>query len=405
MKAKRLVALFLTLALTLALTACNGSETQTSQPPQDSGGEGQTNESGGANAYGYDLSGVSPITIVMTSALNNTHCCYAGFYEPFMTLVTEMSDGLITWETYLGGELVEGGKEYDALRDGVADVAMPLTPIYDTSRFPAGDVPQLPFQASSSESCSNAYAALLASDEIIADGKTFNQLYFEDNGVHFIAHNNPPGNALATTTKDITAMSDWNGLLVRTSSRPQQFLCEELGMTPVNVTVYDLYDTLSRGTVDGGFQQIPDWASYGLDELYKYAIEGLSFGHFTAGMGWSKSYWDSLPEVVRQIITDAADKTRPEGTAYWDEKTEEVKAGVIANGGAFVEFSQLPQALQDEVNTACVTTWVEYAKMLEDSGTPGAKICKLWRDCMVENGAVVIDGVDEALEELLETYG
>lgn len=82
-----------------------------------------------------------------------------------------------------------------------------------------------------------------------------------------------------------------------------------------------------------------------------------------------------------------------------------MKAGVIANGGAFVEFSQLPQALQDEVNTACVTTWVEYAKMLEDSGTPGAKICKLWRDCMVENGAVVIDGVDEALEELLETYG
>ena len=125
MKAKRLAALLLTLALTLALTACNGSEPQTPQPPQDSGGESQTGESGGANAYGYDLSGVSPITIVMTSALNNTHCCYAGFYEPFMALVTEMSDGLITWETYLGGELVEGGKEYDALRDGVADVAMP----------------------------------------------------------------------------------------------------------------------------------------------------------------------------------------------------------------------------------------------------------------------------------------
>lgn len=101
----------------------------------------------------------------------------------------------------MSGELVEGGKEYDALRDGVADVAMPLTPIYDTSRFPAGDVPQLPIKVSTSEIVSNAYVDLLNSTEEIADGKNFNQLYFEDNGVHFIAHNNPPGNAISTTTK------------------------------------------------------------------------------------------------------------------------------------------------------------------------------------------------------------
>lgn len=141
---------------------------------------------------------------------------------------------------------------------------------------PLGSLPAMSSAAikvSTSEIVSNAYVDLLNSTEEIADGKNFNQLYFEDNGVHFIAHNNPPGNAISTTTKDITTMSDWSGLIIRTSSRPQQFLATDLGITPLNVTAYDLYDTLSRGTADGGFQQIPDWASYGLDELYKYAIE------------------------------------------------------------------------------------------------------------------------------------
>ena len=398
---KKITALILSLALVFSLAACGGSKTDA--PAQDNSNDATA--SSGPNSYGYDVSAEAPLKIVSTSALNATHCCYAGFYQPFMDLVTEMSDGKITWETYMSGELVEGGKEYDALRDGVADVAMPLTPIYDTSRFPAGDVPQLPIKVSTSEIVSNAYVDLLNSTEEIADGKNFNQLYFEDNGVHFIAHNNPPRNAISTTPKDITTMSDWSGLIIRTSSRPQQFLATDLGITPLNVTAYDLYDTLSRGTADGGFQQIPDWASYGLDELYKYAIEGLSFGHFTAGMGWSKDFWDSLPEVYQQILTDAADRVRPDGCAYWDEKTKEVKATVESRGGKFVEYTSLPQELQDKVNAACVNTWVQYAEMLEDSGVPGAKICKLWRDCMVQNGAEMIDGVDEALDGLIEKYG
>lgn len=401
---KKILSLALALMVALSLVAC-GSKTETPAPSTpEATTPAPSTPASGVNSYGYDVSGEEDLTIVMTSALNNTHCCYAGFYEPFMALVTEMSDGKITWETYLAGELVEGGKEYDALRDGIANVAMPLTPIYDTSRFPAGDIGQLPIKVSTSEIVSNAYVDLLNSDEIIADGKTFNELYFEDNGVHFIAHNNPPGNAISTTTKDITTMEDWAGLIIRTSSRPQQFLATELGITPLNVTAYDLYDTLSRGTADGGFQQIPDWASYGLDELYKYAIEGLSFGHFTAGMGWSKDFWDSLPEVYQQIITDAADAVRPDGCAYWDAKTDEVKATVEGNGGKFVEYTTLPQALQDKVNAACVNAWVSYATMLEDSGVPGAKICKLWRDCMVNNGAEMLDGVDEALDQLLAQY-
>lgn len=403
-KAKNALSLLLALVLVLTLASCGNNSAPSGGSESPSGGT-ETSGSGNSSSGEYDLTGVEPITIVATSALSTTHCCWEGFYQPFMERVEELSDGLVTFEYYLGGELVDGGKEYDALRDGVADVAMPLTPIYDTSRFPAGDVPQLPFLSSTSKMCSDAYVAMLESDEIIADGKTFYELYFEDNGVHFIAHNNPPGNALSTTTKDITTMTDYTGLVIRTSSRPQQFLAAELGMSAVNTTAYDLYDTLSRGTVDGGFQQIPDWASYGLDELYKYAIEGISFGHFTAGMGWNLDFWNSLPPVVQQIITDAANECRDYGCEFWDQKTEEVKATVESNGGTFVEFSDLPQDLQGKINAACVVTWEEYVRMLEESGVPGIEICQLWRDCMVDAGAEMIDGVDEVLEQLQAEYG
>ena len=71
----------------------------------------------------------------------------------------------------------------------------------------------------------------------------------------------------------------------------------------------------------------------------------------------------------------------------------------------FGDLSPLPQELQDEVNNACVVTWQEYIKMLEEAGAPGAKICALWRDCMVEAGAEMIDGVDEVVDQLLAEYG
>ncbi len=399
-KLQRAILVVLSLALIFSLASCGGSSASTPAPSAAA----SPSATSSVNEYGYDLSGIEPMTLVATSALATSHCCWAGFYEPYIALVEEMSSGLITFETYNGGELVEGGKEYDALRDGVADVAMPLTPIYDTSRFPAGDVGQLPVKISDSLTCSNAYVDLLASEEAVKDGKTFNQAYFEDNGVHFIAHNNPPGNSLATTKKDITAMTDYTGLLIRTSSRPQQFLAPMLGMTPVNIAVYDLYDALSRGTADGGFQQIPDWATFGLDEIYKYAIEGLSFGHFTAGMGFNSEKWNNYPAVVQQILTDAADQVRDAGCQYWEDKTTEVKATVEGNGGNFVNFNDLDPALQEKINNACVETWRQYIEMLEKAGEPGAEICKLWRDCMVANGAEMIDGVDQVLDEMLAQY-
>lgn len=74
-------------------------------------------------------------------------------------------------------------------------------------------------------------------------------------------------------------------------------------------------------------------------------------------------------------------------------------------GGKFVEFTELPQELQAEVNNACVVTWEEYIRMLEEAGASGAKICALWRDCMVEAGAEMIDGVDEVVDQLLAEYG
>lgn len=132
---KKITALILSLALVFSLAACGGSKTDA--PAQDNSNDATA--SSGPNSYGYDVSAEAPLKIVSTSALNATHCCYAGFYQPFMDLVTEMSDGKITWETYMSGELVEGGKEYDALRDGVADVAMPLTP----SMTPLGSLPAM----------------------------------------------------------------------------------------------------------------------------------------------------------------------------------------------------------------------------------------------------------------------
>ena len=49
-----------------------------------------------------------------------------------------------------------------------------------------------------------------------------------------------------------------------------------------------MYDALSRGTFDGSFYSIADWSGYGFQDLFKYTVTGINFGHFNGFIGMSK---------------------------------------------------------------------------------------------------------------------
>lgn len=362
--------------------------------------EGDVEKDGaGAAESKYDLSGVEPITLSVTSALSLNHGCWVGFYVPFMEKVTEASQGLVTFEVYSAGELVEGGKEYDALREGVIDIAAPLTPIYDASRFPTSDVGQLPLKVSNAVIATKAYELMLESQVDIDNGKTYRQREFEDNGIHFMVHNIPAGAAINTTGKTLDDIGSSAGISMRTSSRAGQIFVTKVGMTPISMAAYDLYDALSRGAIDGALIHVADWPAYGLQDIIKYSITDASYGHFVAGCAMTRERWDSLPPVVQQIMEDTAKECRDSGAAYWDEQTDLVMEEGREKGIEFVSFNDLSAGAQEKLNQAAVETWEEYIKMQEEAGVPGKAIVKLWADCVTQAGGELYDGVAEMLNQ------
>jgi TRAP-type C4-dicarboxylate transport system substrate-binding protein len=396
-------AMFLT-AVSIGLVGCGQAKTKTAEIPSRESSQGEkqkdvgTGEDSAAEGK-YDLSGVEPITLSVTSALSLNHGCWVGFYVPFMEKVTEASQGLVTFEVYSAGELVEGGKEYDALREGVIDIAAPLTPIYDASRFPTSDVGQLPLKVSNAVIATRAYELMLESQADIDNGKTYRQREFEDNGIHFMVHNIPAGATINTTGKTLADIGSSAGISMRTSSRAGQIFVTEVGMTPISMAAYDLYDALSRGAIDGALIHVADWPAYGLQDILKYSITDASYGHFVAGCAMTRDRWDSLPPVIQQIMEDVAGECRISGAEYWDEQTIAVMEEGKANGIDFVSFNDLSAETQEQLNQAAVKTWEEYIKMQEEAGVPGKAIVKLWADCVKEAGGELYDGVADLLNQ------
>jgi TRAP-type C4-dicarboxylate transport system substrate-binding protein len=155
----------------------------------------------------------------------------------------------------------------------------------------------------------------------------------------------------------------------------------------------EMYDSLSRGSFDGSYYSIADWSGYGFQDLFKYTVTGVNFGHFNAFIGMSNEKWDSLPKNVQDAMTQANEELFSKGADEWIKRSEEMTKQNEADGGKFVEFSTLDQSVQDLINKGIEDTWEDYAKLLEKQGQPGNKLVTLWRDIIIEQGGDVPDGV------------
>src|SRR5699024_3835280 len=122
------------------------------------------------------------IDLTATSSFNSSHVMFEHL-DPWMDKVEEDTDGQVNFEVFTSEELVDSGKEYDGLEDGISDVAISMLPTYDPKRFPLTEVTLLPLTESSTETAMNAFVKLMDSDEEIKDGKSYYELEFEDNGL------------------------------------------------------------------------------------------------------------------------------------------------------------------------------------------------------------------------------
>lgn len=366
---KRMKWMSVILASALVLSAC-GEETGSSSGEATASGETQNFRA--------------------SSGVPDKHFWHRGFFEPLTTAVEEQSEGEVTFDIFTAGELVTLGGELDALNSGQIDVALTLMAPYDPQRFPYTEVVMLPTLTSDAGIATEAMAKMMKSDREITDGKTYYQVEFEDKGLVAFANPATEPYVLSTTEQKFESADDFSeAIRVRTASRVHEILAKELGITGQSMPISDAYDALSRNALDGIIYNAPDWIAYGLDELIKHTITGVNLGHFVGHTAMTQETWDSLSPETQKLFEEKSAEIASEGAALTMSETEENIASNKEKGGEITHFDDVTPEVHDLLEDAVVSSWNDWIEDLDSQGLGGKEMALLWRDMLIESGAVL----------------
>lgn len=363
---KKIISLALLSLITVALAACGGS--------------GSTSSSEKAN-------------LRISTGLPDTHQWMIGYFNPMIEEVAEKSGDKLEYTLFTSGELVATREELEALNSGTIDVAIPLHPIYDAERFPLAEVTMLPILTSNVEIATKAFNKLITSDDELANGKSYRQIVYEDNGLKVFPMVSTQPYVISTTKKEIKSVDDLKGLKLRSGARVHDLFAKNIGASPISLPFTDLYDGLSKGTLDGALLAVPDWSSYGIENLFTYTIQGINLGHYSAVTTMTMESWNSLPKEVQTAFEEATQNQLQTGIDNWYKVNEEVVALSEGNGGKFVDATELDPELQEVLNAAIEQTWLQWIADVEAQGYPAKETAIVWRDLIIEAGGVVPDAI------------
>lgn len=282
--------------------------------------------------------------------------------------------------------------EVEAIQNGTVDVAL-LLPIYTPDQFPMAEVTMLPISKSDTLIASEAWQALLESEEKLSDGKTYYESQFGDKGIKAWPVSTTQEYSISTTGQELDSVEAIEGLSLRTPSRIHETYAAKVGVDSVTIPAVEMFDALSRGAFDGSFYSIADWSGYGFQDLFKYTLTGINYGHFNGLIGMTEQTWDGLPEDVQEAMEQAHDEVFMDGAQEWVDRSEEMIEYNEAEGGEFVSFETLDPEVQQHLLDGVESTWTDYIELLEKDGLPGKDVAMLWRDLLVEAGGEVPEAV------------
>ena len=299
--------------------------------------------------------------LIISSSLPQSHLWVQGHLDPFVSALEDATDGGITFTYFANGELTSVGRELDALQSATIHVAAPLLAPYHEGAFPLSDVTQLPTYGTNSPMVTRAFQALLDSDIILKDGKTFYQYEIGSKGIRAWAIGATSAYVISTNGQAPREASQIKGKPLRAGSAIHTIFLNEIGATPVTMPAVSVFEALSRGTVTGLVLAIADWNAYSLKPVIKDSITDLAIGHWESYLAISEEGWNQLDDAGKAAFDQTARQVASENAALWEEQVVSVTASAKERGASFTSIEDFRR---------CRLSWL---KRLRIPGKPGSK--------------------------------
>lgn len=288
--------------------------------------------------------------------------------KTWMAEVTKATNGAVTFE-YFPAEQLGKAKDLLALTvSGVADVGY-VAPSYISDKLPLSGVAELPGQFA--ESCAGTEAYW----NLAKPGGILDKREFAPNGVRVLfAFVLPPYQFFLAKAK-LESLKSLEGLKIRPTSGGVEVV-RRLKAVPVQIPAPEVYESLSRGTIDGVVFPISSIFAYNLQGLLKYATIGESLGSFVATYAISGRKWKALPPNVQKAMADAGEAAMRRMCKYVDENVSKDTDKLRQQGVTMVQLPAADKKKLAELTTDAGAVWAE---SLDKRGKPGTEVFKAFR--------------------------
>jgi TRAP-type C4-dicarboxylate transport system substrate-binding protein len=115
--------------------------------------------------------------------------------------------------------------------------------------------------------------------ELARPGGRLDKLEFEPNGVRVVyAVVLSPYRAIFSKRADVKDLAGFAGKKMRSNPGPMESSIKAAGGTPVRMTPPEIFDAITKGTIDGALLPYTSTVAHGLDQVIGSATRGANFG-------------------------------------------------------------------------------------------------------------------------------
>ena len=308
-----------------------------------------------------------PIQLSWGSFYAATHPLYP-MIQQWGGEIEKRTEGAVKFTYYPGSTVVKGEEIPAGVLKGVIDVCDGVL-AYTPGRFPAMEAVNLPIGYTS------AYMATYVANEFY---KKFKPKEFDDYKVLFL-HAHGPG--ILHTKTPVRTLEDIKGMKIRAVGAAAKSTTA-LGAVPIAMPMFDTYEALKKGVVQGTFSPIEAMMTWKQAEVVKYTTECYGIGYTSAFyVAMNRQKWDSLPPEVQKVFEGTSSEWIPKAAQVWETADEEAKGYVLKMGNEIIPLSKEENARWAKAVEPLIE---EYEKMADSKGLPGKEYTKAIKE-MISN--------------------
>ena len=185
------------------------------------------------------------ITLRLAESLPAGHVIHELVAKPFMELVTKGTNGQVTFQHYPAEQLGKAKDMAQLTVAGVADVSY-IVPSYSSEKYPLTAVAELP--GIFDTECQGS----LAFYKISHNGGILETKEFGPNQLRpLVTIALPAYQIQLATSREVKTAKDLEGLKIRTTGGAMDLMMRSIGGVPVRMAAPEIYESLTRGTLDG----------------------------------------------------------------------------------------------------------------------------------------------------------